>query len=29
MEWSEHRTGATLGAETLAQFSRSAQSGCA
>jgi SnoaL-like domain len=29
MEWSEHRPGVTLRAETLAQFSRSAQSGCA
>jgi hypothetical protein len=29
MEWSEHRPGATLRAETMAQFSRSAQSGCA
>lgn len=26
MEWSEHRPAATLGAETVAQFSRSAQS---
>jgi hypothetical protein len=29
MEWSEHRPAATLGAETLAQFSKSAPSGCA
>jgi hypothetical protein len=29
MEWSEHRPAATLGAETLVQFSSSAQSGCA
>jgi hypothetical protein len=28
MEWSEHRAAATLGAKTLAQFSRSAQSSC-
>jgi hypothetical protein len=27
MEWSEHRPAAVLGAETLAKFSRSAQSG--
>ena len=29
MEWSEHRPGATLGTETLAQFSKSAESGFA
>lgn len=28
MDWSEHRPAATLGVETLAQFSKSAPSGC-
>jgi SnoaL-like domain len=29
MDWSEHRPAAPLGAETLAQFSRNPQGGCA